>query len=272
MIDIKKTYRFDDESEKPLEGFVTDGGLVGIFRTVGFIGDSLSSGEFQSRDTEDRPGYHDMYEYSWGQYIAREAGLTAYNFSKGGMTAKVFIDSFGASKGFYDPDKKCQAYVIAMGVNDITRAVKGEIPFGEVSDFNKDEPEKSADTSIAYYGRIISEIKRIQPKARIFLLTLPREKTSADRAPYAKKHREALFEFAKMFEFTYVMDIEEYGPEYDSEFRKYFFMDGHMNAAGYMFTAKIVMSYMDYIIRHNMDDFMQVPFIGTPFRNFKYKY
>ena len=112
------------------------------------------------------------------------------------MTAKVFIDSFGASKGFYDPDKKCQAYVIAMGVNDITRAVKGEIPFGEVSDFNKDEPEKSAATSIAYYGRIISEIKRIQPKARIFLLTLPREKTSADRAPYAKKHREALVEFA----------------------------------------------------------------------------
>ena len=272
MIDIENLYRFNDSTEQPLEKFVTDGGLVGIFRTIGFIGDSLSSGEFQSRDAEDKPGYHDMYEYSWGQYIAREAGLTAYNFSKGGMTAKVFIDSFGASKGFYDEDKKCQAYVIAMGVNDISRAVKGELPFGDVSDFNKDEPEKSANTSLAYYGRIISEIKRIQPKARVFLLTHPSGNVPAERAEYRKKHREALYEFAKMFEFTYVMDIEKYGPEYDDEFRRYFFMDGHMNAAGYLFTAKLVMSYMDYIIRHNMDDFTQVPFIGTPFKNHKYKY
>lgn len=272
MIDIKKLYRFDDESEQPLEDFVTDGGLVGIFRTIGFIGDSLSSGEFQSRDAENKPGYHDMYEYSWGQYIAREAGLKAYNFSKGGMTAKVFIDSFAETKGFYDYDKKCQAYVIAMGVNDITRALKGELPFGEVSDFNKDEPEKSANTSLAYYGRIISEIKRIQPKARIFLLTHPREDSAPDRAEYRKKHREALYKFAEMFEFTYVMDIEKYGPDYDAEFKKFFFLDGHMNAAGYLFTAKIVMSYIDYIIRHNMDDFMQVPFIGTPFKNVNYKF
>ena len=32
----------------PLETLVKDGGFVGIFRTIGCIGDSLSSGEFQS--------------------------------------------------------------------------------------------------------------------------------------------------------------------------------------------------------------------------------
>ena len=272
MIDIKKYYRFDDETEEPLKEFVTNGGFVGVFRKIGFIGDSLSSGEFQSRDAEGKPGYHDMYEYSWGQYIAREAGLTAFNFSRGGMTAKVFIDSFAEKCGFYDPDKKCQAYVIAMGVNDISRAINGELPFGKVSDFNKDEPQKSADTSLGYYGRIISEIKRIQPKARIFLLTHPREQVLTERAEYRAQHTEALYEFAKMFEFTYVMDIGKYGPEYDEYFKKHFFMDGHMNAAGYQFTARLVMSYMDYIIRHNMQDFMQVPFIGTPHRNYKYKY
>jgi hypothetical protein len=58
------------------------------------------------------------------------------------------------------------------GVNDITRDVNGILPFGDASDFNKDEPEKSADTSLAYYGRIISEIKRIQPKARAEQLML----------------------------------------------------------------------------------------------------
>jgi hypothetical protein len=32
---------------------------------------------------------------------------------------------------------------------------------------------------------------------------------------------------------------------------------------GYMLTAKIVDSYIDYIIRKNPDDFRRVAFIGT---------
>ncbi len=36
-----------------------------------------------------------------------------------------------------------------------------------------------------------------------------------------------------------------------------------MNPMGYLFTAKIVGSYIDYIIRHNMNDFFDVGFIGT---------
>lgn len=272
MIDINALYRFDDESEKPLESLVSGGGMCGIFRTLGCIGDSLSSGEFQSRDAEGKPGYHDLYEYSWGQYIAREAGLKAYNFSKGGMTAKVFIDSFGATKGFYDEDKKCQAYIIAMGVNDITRAIKGELPFGEVEDFNKEAPELSKNTSLGYYGRIIADIKKMQPKARIFLMTHPNENTAPERVPYRQKHTEALYKFADMFEYTYVLDLGKYAPVYDADFKKRFFLDGHMNAAGYQFTARLVMSYIDYIIRHNMDDFTQIGFVGTDFHNVNYKW
>jgi lysophospholipase L1-like esterase len=273
MIDVNKLYRFDDENEKPLETLVTDGGFCGILSNVGFIGDSLSSGEFQSRDTEGKPGYHDLYEYSWGQFLARDAGLTAYNFSKGGMTAKVFIDSFGREKGFYDEDKKCRAYVIAMGVNDITRAVNGVLPFGKFEDFNMQEPEKSAETSIAYYGRIISEIKRIQPKARVFLMTIPRNPSEPpERTEYANKLTEAIYKFADAFEFTYVIDLQKYGPAYDDDFRRHFFLDGHMNAAGYQFHGRLAASYIDYIIRHNMDDFMQIGFVGTPYKNVNYKW
>lgn len=32
-------------------------------------------------------------------------------------------------------------------------------------------------------------------------------------------------------------------------------------------TKRMVMSYIDYIIRNNMSDFKQVGFIGTPFKN-----
>ena len=40
-------------------------------------------------------------------------------------------------------------------------------------------------------------------------------------------------------------------------------MGGHLTPAGYQVTAWIMMNYIDWIIRHNMDDFRQVAYIGT---------
>ena len=39
-----------------------------------------------------------------------------------------------------------------------------------------------------------------------------------------------------------------------------------MTPTGYVLTAKMVASYIDYIIRHNMEDFAQVGFIGTEYQ------
>ena len=73
-MNIETLYRFHDQTEKPLERLLPDGGFCGIFRTIACIGDSLSSGEFESMNEEGKRGYHDYYEYSWGQYIARTIG------------------------------------------------------------------------------------------------------------------------------------------------------------------------------------------------------
>ena len=43
--------------------------------------------------------------------MAREAGVRVYNFSRGGMTAEEYIESFADKKGFWDEDKTCQAYI-----------------------------------------------------------------------------------------------------------------------------------------------------------------
>jgi len=85
---------FPRADEQPLDSFPNGISNTAIFRTIGFVGDSLSSGEFESRDDEGNKGYHDYFEYSWGQYIARKNGLTAYNFSRGGMSAKEYINSY----------------------------------------------------------------------------------------------------------------------------------------------------------------------------------
>ena len=43
--------------EKPLENMVSGYSNTSIFRTIAFIGDSLSSGEFETRNADGKPGY-----------------------------------------------------------------------------------------------------------------------------------------------------------------------------------------------------------------------
>ncbi len=253
-------------TEKPFDNLISDCGFCGIFRTIGCIGDSLASGEFESRDENGTPGYHDYFEYSWGQYIARACGNKVYNFSRGGMTAREFVQSFGKKIGFYDSDKVCQCYIVALGVNDHNRELEDPVKnaFGTLDDINLSDSTKNADTFIGNYARIVSDIKKMQPKARIFLMTMPRH---SSESPLTNKHIEFLNELAKMYEFTYVLDFCKYAPVYDVDFRKKYYLGGHLNPMGYMLTAKYVMSYIDYIVRHNMEDFSQVGFIGTPYHN-----
>ncbi len=255
---------FNLEGEKPLDNLIeAGGGLTSIFRTIGVIGDSLSSGEMESFSDEGFSGWHDMYEYSWGQYMARAAGCKVYNFSKGGMTAKVFMEDFYAKCGIFDNDKMCQAYIIALGVNDISR-------FGD--DLGTiDDIDAKRESVIFYYSEIIRALKWRQPKAKFFLMTIPNGGIDNERAKKEEYFSQLIRDLTKKYQNTYVLDFRKYAPVYDDAFQEKFFF-GHMSAAGYMLTSQMVMSYIDYIIRHNMDDFKQVPFIGTPWHNINVKW
>ena len=151
---------FDNKNEKPLDNLVNDGGFCSILRTVACVGDSLSSGEFEALDENGNKTYHDMFDYSWGQFMARMAGIKVYNFSRGGMTAKEYCESFAQSMGYWDEDKAAQAYIIALGVNDIFNAGQ---PIGSVDDICTDDYNKNADTFAGHYAKIIQRYKEIQP-------------------------------------------------------------------------------------------------------------
>ena len=256
------------DGEKPLDNIVTDGGFCKIFRTIGCIGDSLASGEFQSRDINGNCGYHDYYEYSWGQFIAREAGIRVYNFSRGGMTAEEYIESFADKNGFWDEDKSCQAYIIALGVNDI---ICKNQELGSISDINLERAGQNAKNFAGYYARIIQRIKVQQPNAKIFLVTMLKN-TDPDGVRKKEGHAKLLHEMADLFNYTYVIDLFKYAPIMDEEFKRNFYLDGHMNPQGYILVAKMIMSYIDYIVRNNPEDFAQVPFIGKPYHNHSAKW
>ncbi|MBR4017770.1 MAG: SGNH/GDSL hydrolase family protein [Oscillospiraceae bacterium] len=250
-------------NEKPLENLVGGYSNTAIFRTMAVIGDSLSSGEFETLDKDGNHGWYDMYQYSWGQFLARRNGLTLYNFSEGGMTAKDYVERFAEEKGFWDKDKACQAYVIALGVNDIhyqdmkignaeditAKAFPGERPF------------------ISYYAEIVRRYQEISPDAKFFFVTFPNDDLIEDKTKIEDMIN-ALYTLAEHFENAYVINLFAYGPVYDDAFRETYFLHGHMNPIGYLFTANLIDSYIDYIIRTNPADFKNVGFIGT---NIKYQ-
>ncbi len=245
--------------EKPLDRLVTDGGFCGIFRRIAVIGDSLSSGEFESVKEDGTHVYHDMYEYSWGQYIGRSCGSTVYNFSKGGMTAKAYMEEFADKFDLWNRDKLCQAYIIALGVNDI-HGQKMEI--GTIDDVCKEDYTKNAPTFAGYCAQIIQKMKALQPRAKFFLVTEPSDGNPEGRDEKRKQVRDLLEQFTQYFDRTYLIDLFTYAPANDDAYRDVFRL-GHLTATGYILTARMVESYIDYIIRQNPKDFSQVGFIGT---------
>ncbi len=243
-----------NENEKPLDKLVDGYSHTSIFRTIAFVGDSLSSGEFETRDEDGNVGYHDLFEYSWGQYIARSNGLKAYNFSRGGMTAKEYIESFAEISGFWDEEKACQAYVIALGVNDIYNQ---NMEIGCMEDVDAADYHRNKPTFVGYYAAIISRYKEISPDAKFFFVTFPNTNTP-ERDDKTHGMIQALYGLAKHFNHSYVIDLYQYGPVYDSGFEEKFFLHSHMNPSGYVLTARIIDSYIDYIIRHHSEDFRMV--------------
>lgn len=225
---------------------------------MAFIGDSLSSGEFEICGKDGKNEYYDMFDYSWGQFIARANSLKAYNFSGGGMTAKDYIEWFAEKKDFWNKNKACQAYVIALGQNDIYNS---SMDIGSIEDVDKENYQNNRHTFLGCYAAIVSRYKEISPGAKFFFVTFPNTNTPhRDDKTFAMI--KGLYDLSELFDGSYVIDLYKYGPVYDEEFKKRFYMQGHMNPNGYLFTATIIDSYIDYIIRHNPADFEKIGFAG----------
>lgn len=198
---------FADETigEKPLDRIVTGGGLSSIFHKIGVIGDSLSSGEFEGKDEKGNVTFNDMYDYSWGQVMARDTGAKVFNFSKGGLTAKSFLED-QSGYGAWEEGKRCQAYIIALGVNDL---LNQNFKVGQPSDVDLADPQKQENNFAYYYGAIIKKIRKIQPDARIFLMTMPHDMYDG-KWEIKNAHRKLLEGMAEYFGgYTYVIDLLE---------------------------------------------------------------
>ncbi|MDD6995477.1 MAG: hypothetical protein SPH68_05875 [Candidatus Borkfalkiaceae bacterium] len=109
--------------EKPLQNII-QGGMCSVFKRIGCIGDSLSAGEIGAINAEGQPFYWDTYEYSWPAYMAKHTGCEVLNFSRGGMTAKEYVESFAETNGYWDRDTVRknfrQAYYILLSPAEVS--------------------------------------------------------------------------------------------------------------------------------------------------------
>ena len=238
--------------------------LLAIFRRIGFIGDSMSSGEHEGTQEDGSKSYHDYFEYSWGQYIARSCGLEALNFSCGGLSCHNFFEQYVKVNSPFDEKKKCQAYFIALGINDINHIdelyTKG---FGSIKDVDFNNEDNNVDSFVGQYVRIIQKLRKLEPKCRIFVVTTADEVNEDEiKRKNFNLLEKILLELPKYFEFLYVIDIKKYGPKFNNKFRKKYFLGGHMSALGYKNFADMMIKYTDYLIESNPDEFAQVGFIG----------
>lgn len=246
--------------ERPLDRLLPDGGLCSTLRTIGCVGDSLSSGEFEEYLLDGTTLFNDMYEHSWGQYLARICGNKVYNFSKGGMSAKEYCETFAEGRGFWDPALACEAYIIALGVNDIINLGQ---EVGSKADIDFDDWRNNKPTFMGYYGQLVLRLKEISPRAKFFFVTIPRDTRGDERKEKIDRQVAAVYSLAEVFSNAYVIDLNRYAPVYDEAFYNQFFLGTHMNPAGYYLTAKMMISYIDYIIRNNMADFCDSAYICT---------
>lgn len=258
-----------DISDNPLRILKRDCGYASITHDWGFVGDSLSSGEMECYDENGDlvpVPECDFYDYSWGQRLCKLCGVEGYNFSYGGQTARGWITGYRGEEVETYPER-CwkngsggavtnikQAYIIALGVNDQI----SHVTLGSKSDIDISNYENNADTFYGNYAGIIQRLRSVQPRCIIFTVTMPNDRGEGS------EYNQAIRTITEMFDKSYLIDLETYAVDYKSEqFRKRYYMNGHMNAAGYQYTAYLMNTYIDWIIRNNWDDFIDVSLIGT---------
>lgn len=241
----------------PVTNMPESGGYMAIFDRIGVIGDSLASGEmaYNNSTGEFTQYYVDMYNFSWIQYIGRICGSTAFNFSRGGLSTRTFLNNTGEQLNkMLAPENKCKCYFIALGHNDKNQSV----PIGTASDIDLTNYNNNADTYYGNYAKIIQKIKEIEPNAVIFPITMKPTTFETGGWNTVVRYMENIFDN------VYVLDMYRYFPEIPD----WHYTEGHGNIMGYLWYAKELTCYVDWIVRNNPNKFKYVQFIGTEYANY----
>lgn len=238
----------------PLKKLRYDGGFTRIFDSIGCIGDSLASGETYSNEGGSLSVHSPNWPISWGDRIAKICNNTAVHLSRGGQTTKTWLEEWSSNTAF--TDNACKAYIVALGAND-SNGVNSMV-LGNQSD--AESVVVTPGTSFyGNYSQIIRDIKAVQPKAKIFVVTVPTSNAET------KGFNTAIRYMATYYTDVYVIDLYIYGLDIYNAMttNSGLWRASHGNSLSYMIIAWHLSTYIDWIINNNYSEFSQVEYIGT---------
>lgn len=245
------------EGVYPMEPLAQFGGFAAAFRRIACIGDSLTAGILNNTDSSVSEV---VAGTSYPEQMARLTGSTVYNLGYGGAVATHSAQAvseyhsyqtIAEAKGWFDEAYRSQAYVIALGTNDIDYYGGFD---GDVStDIDDTDWSNNALTSVGGYAAILQRILAIQPEAKIFCVTIPKTRNTEALRVEANEKIKAI---AKRFG-GYVIDLYAYGPQEDevNAWKVKYYTGYHLNALGYHLHARRILTYMDWHIRQSLREF-----------------
>ena len=264
--DINSLKEIVGMSESPLSGLSENGGYVRAFEKIACIGDSLTAGNLNYNGDSSGEYVNDFTSYP--KNLERMLGNTVYKLAVGGATAINSDQSIADNHSWLkNADEKkwldniANAYVIALGVNDI--GTYGSFSGDVTTDIDTSNYSNNALTSVGGYATIIQRILELQPKAKIFCVTIPNTRTTTKKRKEANEKIKAI---AELFG-CYLIDLETYGVSSTeaADWKLKYYNGGHLNGLGYVELAKMILTYMNWIIKNNISDFKEIAFIGTDY-------
>ena len=244
--------------ENPLEKLLENGGYTSAFASISCIGDSLTEGvsEYIVDGVTKYAGRNEGLEtFSYPSQLAKMTGSIVRNYGVGGATAKSWLET-NKSKNCFKSENKSQAYIIAIGTNDTVYDGDADTDI-DVSDYNN-----NSDNFVGNYAKIIQKCLELQPKAKVFVVTIPKTRTNYNGAWTNGNSR--IKAVAKKLG-VYVLDVYSYSDSFRDTYayKEHFYSGGHRNAVGYKRTAMEYATYISWIIENNPSDFKNIQFIGT---------
>ena len=191
--------------------------------------------------------------YSYPTQLARMTGATVNNYGVGGATAKSWLETTECSNCFKN-ENKAQAYIIALGTNDTDYS--GNVD----TDIDLKNYSNNADTFVGNYAKIIQKCLELQPKAKVFVVTIPKTRTDYHHA-WTTGNSQIKSIAEKLG--VYVLDVFTYSESHDNpdKYKEHFYTGGHRNAIGYKRTAVEYATYISWLIYNNPNDFKNTHFI-----------
>lgn len=229
------------------------------FNTVGIVGDSLASGCSNYKDDQDVWHALDRKAFAWGKFLEKRQGCSVTLFSQGGMDTRTwFSNANGYAKAINNP---CECYFIGLGVNDFASLKAAYL--GTIADVHIGSEDNNEDTFYGNYSKIIAKLTEIQPRCKIFCLTMPGNQGSSQTK---LDYDTAIRTVTALYDNAYLLDLTN-DPFFVSSPLTDTWYGAHYLSTGYSLIADHMLEVTNKYMLAHLDDFADIQWITNNWPN-----